>query len=123
MAGLSSTQKDTILDATLVAGTHMSLHSGDPGGTGASEAAGGPGPYARQAMAAAWAAAAGGTKANNAVVTFAGLPAGTWSYIGFWDAAVAGNFIWGGTVAVPRTTIAGDSLLFPVGNITATFTP
>lgn len=123
MAGLSTDQKNTTLDAILVAGTHMSLHTADPGGTGADEGAGGPGPYARQAMAAAWAAAAGGSKANSAVVTFAGLPAATWTHIGFWDAAVAGNFIWGGVISTPRTTIAGDSLFFPIGDITATFTP
>lgn len=121
MAGLSSAQKDTILDATLVVGLFASLHDSDPGGVGAGEAAGGA--YARQSMVGSWAASAGGTKANSAAVTFAGMPAGTWTHVGFWDALVAGNFVWGGVLSVPKSTGAGDSVVFAIGAITGTFTP
>jgi len=54
--------------------THISLHTGDPGETGANEVSGGSPAYARKA--ATWAAASGGSKALSSALTF-DVPAGT----------------------------------------------
>lgn len=65
--------------------TQASLHTGYPGTTGANEVTGGT--YARKNITMN--AAAGGTRALNAAVTF-DVPASTIRFIGFWN---AGTFI------------------------------
>jgi hypothetical protein len=70
----------------------VSLHTADPGETGANEAAGGS--YARQQ--AAFGAAAAGTLSNGANVDFANMPATTIVAVGIFDASTAGNCLWTG---------------------------
>jgi hypothetical protein len=68
----------------------VSLHTGDPGTTGANEVTGGTPAYARKA--ATWGAAAGGSRALSASVTF-DVPSGvTITHFGAWSAATGGNF-------------------------------
>ena len=70
---------------------YASLHSANPGDTGASEISGGSPAYAR--IAITWNAAAGGAidSLNTPVLN---VPAGTTvSFVGFWDAATAGNWL------------------------------
>lgn len=75
----------------------ISLHSADPGLTGASELSGNA--YARVNASAAFGAAALGVASNNVAIDFpAATPAG-WSaatHFGVFDAATAGNFLYGG---------------------------
>ncbi|HEX7123224.1 MAG TPA: hypothetical protein VF178_12685 [Gemmatimonadaceae bacterium] len=117
---ISAYLEDRILDKVLrgvdftVAAVYVSLHSADPGETGANEASGAG--YARQAVT--FAAAADGTSASNAVVEFSDMPAGTWTHVGLWDAPTGGNFLWGGPLTEPKATNAGDVFRLPVGNIT-----
>ena len=86
---------------------YMSLHTGDPGGTGANEVAGGS--YARQAST--WNVASGvpavSTLAAN--VDFAGMPAATVTHIGLWDAVSSGNALWDGAASASKTYGAGDT--------------
>lgn len=71
-------------------GPYMSLHTADPGETGANELSGGPGPYARvQAAFDAWAA---GIADNTSEIKWTGLPVTSEVVaVGMWDAASAGN--------------------------------
>ncbi|TDD97649.1 phage tail fiber protein [Actinomadura rubrisoli] len=82
--------RDAVMDGTSIAAlcTHASLHTADPGGTGASEVAGGS--YAR--VAVTWAASSGGTKTLTAAVTLQ-IPAGTtFTHFGLWSAVSGGTF-------------------------------
>lgn len=95
---------------------YISLHTADPGETGASEAAGGG--YARQQ--AAFAAAAAGATQNSAIIDFTGMPAATITHVGVWDALAAGNFLWGGALTAPKTTNAGDTFRIAAGDLDVT---
>jgi hypothetical protein len=104
--------ENKILDALFnnislaVATPYVSLHTADPGETGASEVAGGS--YARQA--ASFGAASGGQVQNDAILDFAGMPATTVVGFGIWDAASAGNCLWTGWLStVVRAFVADDT--------------
>lgn len=70
--------------------THVSLHTADPGATGASEVTGGAPAYARKAVS--WGAASGGSASISAGVTFDVPASTTITYVGLWNAAAAGTF-------------------------------
>jgi hypothetical protein len=124
---LSSYARDKLLDH-LLKGTaftqptdvYISIHTADPGLTGASEASGGS--YARQSGNSSFAAAGSGAKASNAVIAFAGMPAGTFTHFGIWDALTTGNFLWGGALAASKTLGAGDTIQFSSGQLTLNLT-
>lgn len=107
--------KHILLQATFgqPAALGLSLHTADPGETGASECTGGAGPYARQTPS--FANASAGVKALNAIADFPGMPACTVNYIGVWDQiAVGGNFLFGQTVAaLAKTVNAGNTFRVP----------
>lgn len=70
--------------------THLSLHSGDPGTTGANEVTGGTPAYARKAVT--WAAAAAGERASSDAQLF-DVPSGVEVlFVGLWSALTAGTF-------------------------------
>lgn len=96
----STAGKNKMLNA--LAPATLSLHSADPGDTGASELSGGSPAYARKA--ASYGAASGGSKASSAAVTF-DVPAGaTVAYVGHWDS----SSVWLGGDAVTQETFAGQ---------------
>ena len=99
-----------------LANTYISLHTADPGETGASEAAGGS--YARQT--GSFGVAASGQVANDAAFNFTAMPAGTFTYVGIWDAVTAGNFLWGGALTTSRTLSAGATGQFAIGALVVT---
>jgi len=78
------------------ANVYISLHSGDPGETGANEVTGGS--YARQQTD--FTAAAAGTLSNVGAIAFAGMPATTVFGWGAWDAVSAGNNFWSGFLTI-----------------------
>lgn len=86
---LSTSGKNAALDGVTMA--YLSLHSGDPGATGANnELTGGTPAYARKA--ATFAAANAASRALSGDVTF-DVPAGsTVAYVGIWT-AVAGTYM------------------------------
>lgn len=101
---------------------YVSMHSGDPGLTGASELSGGG--YARVAVSAAtgsWSAPAtnGSSReiTNSGAITFPTATADWTSatHFGIWDASSAGNFIRGGALAASKTVQNGDTLSFAAG--------
>lgn len=117
---ISSYAENRILDALFnntalqIAQAYLSLHSADPGETGAAEIAGGS--YARQAVS--FGAAAAGEVANDATVDFTGMPATTVLGFGLWDAAANGNCLWTGWLstvlrAFVADDVAGDTIRSP----------
>lgn len=100
--------RSTILTSNI---GYVSMHTADPGSTGASEAAGTS--YARGAST--FPAASGGTgstggQATIAAPTGAGTVATHW---GLWTAVTAGSWIGGGQLTTPETfSTAGGNLKF-----------
>lgn len=97
----------------------LSLHTADPGDTGASELTSGANGYGRQTIT--WAAATTGTASNSAAATFGPCATASWgaiSGLGVWDATSGGNLLWGGVLATARTIGLTDSLTFAGGAIT-----
>lgn len=76
----------------------ISLHTADPGDTGASEVTGGT--YAREATT--WGNASASAATGSAVTS--DVPAGTTiTHWGLWTAASGGSFLYGGPLAAPES--------------------
>jgi len=92
----STAGKNLMLDALrgtnpTVALAYASLHSADPGDTGANEVTGGTPAYARKAVTIG-AASAGAIAATNQPV-FDVPPGTTVTHVGFWSAVSGGTFL------------------------------
>jgi len=111
-----------VVAITNVFGTsYVSLHTGDPGNTGASEVSGGA--YARQPFGTIGTSGGDPTTANNsAIITFpvATVSWGTVGWFGFWTAASGGTFLGGNTVSTPKLVDVGDFARFVVNALTVT---
>lgn len=103
----TTTSKDTAVNSLTALGAYISLHSADPGTTGASEVSG----VTRQATT--WGASSSGT-ANGSQVTFAAVPAGSYTHYGVWTASTGGTFRWGFALS-PGVTLSdvGTVLMTP----------
>ena len=104
--------KNAAVDAIVALGNWISLHTADPGTTGASEATGGS--YARQQST--FGASSGGV-ATGSEVTFAGLVAAAYTHFGQWSASTAGTFRHG-NVLTPSMTLGGTGTLKVTPSIT-----
>jgi hypothetical protein len=91
---------------TLTTPIKISLHTADPGATGASEATGGS--YARQT--AGYSTASGGACALAATLNFTSMPAATITHVGIWDSTGTPKFLQGAALAASKTLSAGDTL-------------
>jgi hypothetical protein len=101
---------------------YISLHSADPGLTGASELSGNG--YARVAVSAAtgsWSAPAtnGSVReiSNSSAITYP-TATGAWTaatHFGIWSASTAGNFIRGSALTASKTVQSGDTASFAAG--------
>lgn len=69
--------------------THASLHTGDPGTSGANEASGGSPAYAR--VPVSFGAATTPGEMSHGSLTW-NLPAGTFTHVGYWSALTGGQF-------------------------------
>lgn len=112
-------------DYSRPATVYISLHTADPGETGASEVASSNG-YARASFtnnATNWPAASGGSKSNGTAITF-GTPSGagwgTVTHFGIWDASSTGNFLFGGALATSKAINSGDTVSFAISALTIT---
>lgn len=128
---LSAFARNLLLDWMMTAGAvtrptawYISLHTGDPGTTGANEVlVATDASYVRKL--AAFGAAAAGQSANTGALTWTANAAATTyvvTHIGVWDALTAGNFIIGGALAVPETVVASGSLVLGIGRGIAALT-
>lgn len=120
---LSNNGENQVLDEIFNAGggtfpaadPYISLHTADPGETGANEASGGS--YARQQ--APFGAAASGTLSNTGNIDFASMPAATIVAWAVWDAVSAGNCFWTGwfstvgRIGIHHTETADDNIYSP----------
>ena len=98
MARISTTEANQALATTNWG--FVSLHTADPGTTGASEVTGGT--YAR--VAVTWNAASGGSVTNSNALSI-NLPASTTAaYFGVWTASTAGTYYIGGALSPSVTT-------------------
>lgn len=96
----TSATRDAVMDGTSIAAlcTHASLHTADPGSTGADEVTGGS--YARVPIT--WSAASGGSKTLTAAVTLQ-VPAGTTvTHFGLQSALSAGTFRGGASLSASQ---------------------
>lgn len=102
---------------TPVATIYTSLHTADPGETGASEVTGGS--YARQTVTLSAASGGGATSSTNQL-DFTNMPAVTVTHVGIWDALTAGNFYWGGALTTSKTLNGGDTFRIATGDLDIT---
>lgn len=94
---LSTTAANTMLDAVAADADYASLHTANPGSTGASEVTGGSPAYARKTIT--WNAASGGNLDSSNSPVF-DIPAGTTvTHWGVWSAASGGTFLFGGSLS------------------------
>jgi hypothetical protein len=102
---------------------HFSLHTSDPGDTGAGEVVGGS--YARvqrDAADANWTAGTptDGITDNVAAITYPS-PSANWgliTHVGMWDSAAAGTFLASGALVVPKNVNGGDAApSFAIGDL------
>jgi len=120
MVGLSPAGETAVL-APLTTTAYVSLHTADPGTTGANEVSGGA--YARQGSVAFTNAGNEPTVASNsAIVTFPVATAnwGTISYFGLWTAVSGGAFQGSGSITTPAAVNSGDTARFVAGALTIT---
>ena len=118
MGGISDYQEEAWLNALLngAADQWVSLHTADPGETGASEVTGGS--YVRkQVPMDPWVT---GVVDNTGAITWIGMPATTITYVGIWDAETTGHFLIGGLLTVPKTLNAGDTFQINAGDLDVT---
>lgn len=102
----STAGKNAMLTHLAGVAVYASLHTADPGDSGANEVSGGSPAYTREAIT--WNAASGGSLDNNANPSF-DVPAGTTvTHLGLWSAATAGTFY--GSVAVTSETFAAQGV-------------
>jgi hypothetical protein len=116
--------ENKVLDAVLnnvslaVAQPYVALHTGDPGETGTANEATGANGVAR--LAASFAAASGGSCANDVELLFAAATAdlGTITYVSLWDtarasgAAQSGNCLWSGPLGSPGSQAVPTGVQF-----------
>ena len=104
---------------TSPAKVYLSLHTSDPGGTGANEVTAGD--YARQEIA--FDAPTSGVFPNTANVDspVSSSDHGTATHFGVWDDVSAGNFLVGGELTASRTYNIDQFLRVVAGELSVTF--
>jgi hypothetical protein len=95
---ITPTEVQVVATAEAAKYTYESLHTADPGTTGASEATGGSPAYARKAVSCT--ATAGVVSAPQVAFD---APAGTYTHFGLWSAATGGTFYGGDPLQVAGT--------------------
>lgn len=98
-----------------VASTYVQLHTADPGAAGTTAVASNS---TRKQVT--WNAAASGSKAAAADVSWTSVPASeTYAYVSMWDAASAGNYLWSVALNASQAVTAGDTYTLTAANLTA----
>jgi len=115
LTDVASASEDAAQNAILATGTtyYLSLHTADPGTTGASESGEG-----RQAIT--FAASSGGTQASNSAQTWASAVGGTYGYFGVWTALTGGTYKRGGQLTGSISPPVGAQIAVASGAITFT---
>lgn len=112
---LTAAEQNAMATAEVGNLSFLSLHTADPGATGANEASGGS--YARQALSGQWGTASGGS-ISAAQQSFS-VNAGTYSHFGFWSLVSGGTFRGGNALAASQVlSSAGVVKVTPTLNVT-----
>lgn len=120
MVGLSSGGETAVL-TPLTTTAYVSLHTADPGNTGANEVSGNA--YVRQGPITFANAGNNPTVASNtAILTYPAATAswGTIGWFGIWTAATAGTFQGSGALTSAKPIASGDTARFLAGALTIT---
>ena len=113
---LTPTEVQVIAAAEAAKILFLSLHTANPGTTGASEATGGTPAYARKATVVTATAGTG----TSTQVTF-DIPAGNYTYFGTWSAVTAGTFYGGNLLSATVTAVGQQQTLLTISiPVTAT---
>ena len=118
MVGLSAAGELAVL-GPLVTTAFVSLHTADPGNTGANEVTGGG--YARQGPIAFTETGSNPTVASNSVILAFSQATAAWGTItdfGIWTAASGGTFQGSGALTTPGSVNNGDTARFLAGSLT-----
>ena len=116
MPRVAPAQEDAAQNAILATVTnyYLSLHTADPGTTGASEGTDG-----RQAVQ--FNASSSGTQTNSTSAAWASAVGGqTYAFFGLWTASGGGSFLRGGTLNSNITPSAGSQITVAAGAISLT---
>jgi hypothetical protein len=117
MARLPAASESAAVNAIVVSGTtyYLSIHSADPGTTGANEITG----YTGNRPSIVF--GSGGIASSTTGQTFAAMPAeaGGVPYIGVWTAATGGTYLGGGaTTGLSAAIGSGATITFAIGAVT-----
>ncbi len=122
--GLSAAQRNGILDA--VAGRALfpvnttpwiKIHTGDPGASGATAAAG----NTTRIQSTFGAAASAGSISSTAAAAWTNVStAETYAWISLWSASTAGTFYGNAQLTTARTVAVGDNFTIASGSLTLT---
>ena len=115
MPRITTAEADAAQNAAIVPATgyFLSLHTGDPGITGASEGTDG-----RKAIT--FASSSGGSQASNSAQSWPSAVGGqTYTFFGIWTAITAGTYLRGGTLT-SITPPAASTISVASGAITLT---
>lgn len=116
---------DHILKGTAMtqpANIYISLHTDNPGETGALTYEVSGSGYQRK-LTNTWLAASDGVKKNSGAITFSPANGGNWgliSHFGIHDAQSGGNMLYYGQFLVPKNIYDGDALEIPDQSLTIT---
>ena len=115
MARITTAEADVAQNAAIVPSTtyYLSLHTADPGTTGAGEGTDG-----RKSIT--FASSSGGTQSSSSAQSWPSAVGGqTYVYFGIWTAATSGTYLRGGTLT-SITPSAGSTITVASGAITLT---
>ena len=102
--GYSTDAKNALLDYLATLAVKASLHTDEPGDTGANEVTGGS--YARQTCG--WASASGGSISDDGNSPAFSIPAGnTIRFVGFWN---TGGTVWYGSADLTEEMFTADGI-------------
>lgn len=117
MAFTNDTKEAAALAVT-ARGNWISLHTADPGVTGASEASGGTPAYARKQTTWAGGAVDGVVSGSSVPID---VPGDDYPYWGIWSAPTGGTFVGGFQLASPTGELPGQTVVnvVPTVNVTS----
>jgi hypothetical protein len=115
MPDVAIAELDAAQNAIIVSGTtyYLSLHTADPGATGASESSEG-----RKAIT--FGASSNGTQTSTNAQNWASAVGGSYTNFGLWTAASGGTYLRGGALTPPISPTSGSAINFATGEFTLT---
>lgn len=132
MAGFSDYLENEVLDHLFTdiglsagfATVFMTLHSADPGETGASEISASDSSQLviQVTRNTDWNSASSGLTDNANAFTWSGMPSATVTHVGMWDnsAGAARNFLMGGSLSATAILNSGDTFEIAAGDLDIT---